>query len=69
MNVQALAHCGLTLTDDSGHIDNAIMSFRAARAITTAPGILGRTLRLLDAIAAADSAGTLNAVRVAAISQ
>ena len=67
LNVRALALCGLALTNDPGHIDDAVRSFRAARAITTAPGILGRTQRLLDAIAAADSAGTLHSARIAAI--
>jgi len=69
LNIRALALCGLALTDGPGHIDDAVRSFRAARAITTVPGILGRTLRLLDAIATADSAGTLNSARNAAIGQ
>ena len=67
LNIRALALCGLVLTDDLGHIDDAVRFFRAARAVTTAPGIVNRTLRLLDAIAAADSAGTLNSARIAAI--
>jgi tetratricopeptide (TPR) repeat protein len=69
LTVRALALCGLALADAPSHIGDAITSFRAARAITTAPGILARTVRLLDAIAAADSAATLNSARIAAIGQ
>jgi tetratricopeptide (TPR) repeat protein len=67
LNIRALALSGLVLTNSPSHIDDAVRSFRAARAITTAPGILGRALRLLDAITAADPAGTLDSVRNAAI--
>ena len=38
---------------------DAIAAFRAARTITSAPGIVGRVKRLLDAMAPADAAGIL----------
>ena len=38
-------------------------SFQATRAIPSAAGIVGRVLRLLDALALADTAGILTAVR------
>ena len=39
--------------------------FRAARAITSADGIINRTLALFDALAAADRGGILAAIRQA----
>jgi len=69
MNVRALALCGLAITGDPGRIDDAITSFRAARAITTAPGILNRVLRLLDAVAAVDADGSLNPARSAVLAR
>jgi hypothetical protein len=44
----------------------AIAAFRAARAITKAPGIAGRVKRLLDAMAPADAAGVLTPIYPAA---
>lgn len=49
---KALALCGLALTDQPDRLPDAIAVFWAARAITTAPGIVARTLRLLNSIAA-----------------
>ena len=43
----------------------AAAAYRAARAITTAPGIVQRAVRLFDALAAADAAGFLAPVRAA----
>jgi len=44
----------------------AAAAYRAARAITTTPGILQRALRLLDALALTDTRGLLGSVRSAA---
>ncbi len=38
-------------------VSEAVTAYRAARAITTAPGIVQRALRLFDALAVADAAG------------
>lgn len=66
LECKALALCGLTLTDHPDQLPEAIALFRAARAITTAPGIVTRTLRLLDAITVHDTAGHLATARTAA---
>ena len=66
LDCKALASCGLALNGQPDQLADAIAAFRAARAITTAPGIVARTLRLLDAIAASDTTGLLTAARAAA---
>ncbi len=48
------------------HIAGSIAAYRAARAITSAPGIVARVLQLFDALAAVDDAGLLAGVRAAA---
>lgn len=58
--------CGLVRTGRPDRLPDAIALFDATRAITAAPGIVARTLRLLDAIAAGDTAGLLTAARAAA---
>lgn len=63
---KALALCGVALTGQSDRLLDAIAAFRAARAITTAPSIVARTLRLLDTIAASDTDGSLTSARTAA---
>jgi hypothetical protein len=44
----------------------AIAAYRAARAINSDAGVVARTLRVLDALMVADSAGLLAEVRTAA---
>ena len=46
-------------------MSEAVTAYHAARAITTAPGIVQRALRLFDALAVADTAGILAPVREA----
>ena len=65
-DAKALALCALTLVGGQDHIAQANDSFRAARAITTAPGIVARTLALLDALSPVDRAGLLAPARAAA---
>ena len=48
------------------HIQAVMKSYRAARAITTAEGIVESALRLFDALAVADSKGILKDVRLVA---
>jgi len=50
----------------SEHVTTAIESYSAARAITSAPGIVRRVLRLFDALAVIDTEGVLTDVRAAA---
>src|SRR5262249_25718013 len=45
---RALALCGLALCDGTDQLQEASEAYRSARAITAAPGVVGRTLRLLD---------------------
>jgi tetratricopeptide (TPR) repeat protein len=68
LDAKGLALSGLALVEDDreGRVAAAIEAFRAARAITQAKGIVGRVVRLFDALAVADRAGVLAGVRVAA---
>ena len=63
---KGLALCGLALAGQPHQLPDAIATFRKARAITAAPGIVATTLSLLDAIAATDTTGRLKAARSAA---
>ena len=64
-DTRALALCGLALTAQSEKAE-AIAAFRAARAITSADGIVKQVLVLFDALAAADYGGMLAGIRPAA---
>jgi tetratricopeptide (TPR) repeat protein len=67
LETQGLALCGLTLYTGSGdYISAAIDAYRAARTINADVGVVGRALRLLDALALAGPAGVLARVRRAA---
>ncbi len=65
LDTKALALCGLALTTEPGKAAEAYTVFRAARAITSAEGIVRRTLTLFDALAAADQGGILAGTRQA----
>jgi len=65
---KGLAYCGLALcTEDpsarDAHISDAIACYRQSRAISKAEGLVRQSLRLFDALAAADSDGVLRTVR------
>ena len=62
LDTKALALCGLALTTDPGKAAEAAMAFRAARAITSADGIVKQTVALFDALALADRDGILAAI-------
>jgi hypothetical protein len=62
---KGLALSGLALRDGTHHVSAAVQTYRAARAITSAPGIISRQLRLFDALAAAGSTGALAEARAA----
>jgi hypothetical protein len=66
LNTRALALCGLISVDDSRSPSGASAGFRAAREITRANGVVGRVLRLFDALAAGDKTGVLDPLRRAA---
>ncbi|RIK40647.1 MAG: hypothetical protein DCC55_14325 [Chloroflexi bacterium] len=63
LDAKGLALCGLTLCEGESRVPAAIAAYRAARAATVAPGIVGRALRLFDALAVADVDGVLAPVR------
>jgi len=63
LDAKALALCGLALCGDKLRLPEAVEAHRAARAITKAPGIVGRVLRLFDALAVVDTDGILGEVR------
>ena len=65
LDTKALALCGLALTTDPGKAAEAATVFRAARAITSADGIVRGTLALFDALAVADRGGILAGTRQA----
>ena len=61
LDSKGLALCGLALTEDPQRRTEAVAAYRAARAVTKAPGIVQRALRLFDALAQADAHGVLAA--------
>jgi tetratricopeptide (TPR) repeat protein len=65
LDTKALALYGLAVTTNPGNAAKAATVFRAARAITTADGIIRKTLALFDALAAADPGDILAPIRPA----
>jgi len=65
LDTKALALSGLALTTDPGKAAEACEMFRAARAITSADGIVRWTLALFNAVAATDRGGILAGIRQA----
>lgn len=66
LDSKGLALSGLAILGDRGDQVEAIAAYRVARAINKDAGVVGRVLRLLDALAVVDSAGVLGEVRKAA---
>ena len=65
LDTKALALCGLALTTEPGKAAEASAMFRAARAITSADGIVRQTLALFNTLAAADRGGILAGIHQA----
>ena len=63
---QGLALCGLALCENVAHMPGAKEAYKAARALTTDAGVVGRVLLLFDALAEADTVGLLAEVRAEA---
>jgi tetratricopeptide (TPR) repeat protein len=66
LDVKGLALCGLALCDQVNRTQDAIESYKAARAINKDVGVVNRVLRLFDALAVTDGKGVLAGVRDAA---
>jgi tetratricopeptide (TPR) repeat protein len=66
LDARGLALAGLAVLEGGHRANEAIAAFRAARAITRDPGIVGHVKRLLEALAPADAAGILAGVYEAA---
>ncbi len=66
LDSKGLALCGLALTETPNRVSEAMATFRAARAIIKASGVMRRVLRLFDALSVADIDGILTSVRGAA---
>jgi tetratricopeptide (TPR) repeat protein len=66
LDAKALALSGLALIEGVDRLPDAVAAYRAARALTQAPGVVARALRLLDALVPADPSGLLVAARDAA---
>jgi tetratricopeptide (TPR) repeat protein len=69
LDARGLALAGMSLLEGADRVPEAIAAFRAARAITSAPGIVARVKQLLDALAPAASAGILSEIYKAAEAQ
>ena len=65
-DAKGLALAGAAVLEGGDRAAEAIAAFRAARAITSAPGIVGRVKQLLDALAPADPDGILSPISRAA---
>jgi tetratricopeptide (TPR) repeat protein len=63
LDAKGLSLCGLALCAAPTPIPAAKAAFQAARAVTSAAGIVGRVLQLFDDLAQADSKGILAEVR------
>jgi tetratricopeptide (TPR) repeat protein len=66
LDTKGLALCGLVLCGNPDHIPKAKEAYKAARTINSDAGVVGRVLRLFDALAKADAAGILAEVRTEA---
>jgi tetratricopeptide (TPR) repeat protein len=66
LDAKGLALAGLAVLEGGQRAAESIAAFRAARAITKAPGIVGRVRRLLEGLAPADTAGVLSPIYPAA---
>jgi tetratricopeptide (TPR) repeat protein len=69
LDIKGLALCGLALCEDEGHLPAAEGTFRAARKITQAKGVVARVLSQFDALALPDTDGILSPARKAAEGQ
>ena len=63
LETKALALCGLALCGNTRRLTAASQSFRTARQITTAKGVVTRLLNRFDALAIADADGILAPVQ------
>jgi tetratricopeptide (TPR) repeat protein len=76
LDAKGLALCGLVVIKSQGvglqvtgsnvERENAVAAYRAARAINRDAGIVGRVVRLLEALAVVDSAGVVASMRAVA---
>jgi tetratricopeptide (TPR) repeat protein len=66
LDAKGLALTGLAVIEGGQRAAEAIAAFRTARAITKAPGVVGRVRQLLDALAPADAADVLSPIYPAA---
>jgi tetratricopeptide (TPR) repeat protein len=66
LDARGLALCVEALCDGATQVSAAVASFRAARVVTTAPGITKRIVSLVDALSLVGPAGLLAAARAAA---
>ncbi len=65
LDSKALALCGLALCEGSQHLPAAMEAYRAAQAINQDAGVVGRVVRLFEALAVVDREGVLVGVREA----
>ena len=65
-DTKGLASAGAALCGDTTMILTAVQAYRSARAINSDPGVIQRSLRLLDLLLVADGSGMLAKVREAA---
>jgi tetratricopeptide (TPR) repeat protein len=63
LEAKGLSLCGLALCEDSRHLVAAQDSYRAARTVTSADGVVRQALLMFDALAVADTTHLLATVR------
>ena len=63
LDAKAIALCGLALCGDTEQTIAARAAFRAARAVTSAAGVVRKVLQLFDALALADESRVLADIR------
>jgi tetratricopeptide (TPR) repeat protein len=66
LDTKGLALCGTALCENTEYIPGAKEAYKAARAINSDAGLVGRVLRRFDVLAKADTAGILAEVRAEA---
>lgn len=62
-DAKGLAYCGLALCGDKERLEEAREAYQSARKLCSAPGVVGRVMRLFDALAEADDEGLLTDIR------
>jgi tetratricopeptide (TPR) repeat protein len=69
LDSKGLAFSGLALAEGAHYLEQALTAYRAARAITTAAGVMSRQAQLLDLLHSVDPDALLATVRPIALNE